>query len=148
VKNDQVNPSGDTRQGFGNVPFHRTEFVAEDITAYFNLDLALLRGYGLPEEAVNLLIALALFKVQSFLACGLRLRTACDLEVKTPLQVTRPAGYTLPTLDELEAALPGLIAACAAKGLFADPAVTTVRYEPKQTSSKGKKNKQEEGEGV
>jgi CRISPR-associated protein Csb1 len=66
VKNDQVNPSGDTRQGFGNVPFHRTEFVAEDITAYFNLDLALLRGYGLPEEAVNLLIALALFKVQSF----------------------------------------------------------------------------------
>ncbi|BDV01659.1 hypothetical protein TDMWS_17440 [Thermodesulfomicrobium sp. WS] len=146
VKNDQVNPSGDTRQGFGNVPFHRTEFVAEDITAYFNLDLALLRGYGLPEEAINLLIALALFKVQSFLVRGLRLRTACDLEVKTPLQVTRPDGYTLPTLAELESALPGLIATCAAKGLFADPAVTTVRYEPKQTSSKGKKNKQEEGE--
>jgi len=34
VKNDRVNPSGETRQGFGNVPFHRTEFTAEKITAY------------------------------------------------------------------------------------------------------------------
>jgi CRISPR-associated protein Csb1 len=44
VKNDRVNPSGETRQGFGNVPFHRTEFAAEKTTAYFNFDLALLRG--------------------------------------------------------------------------------------------------------
>ena len=131
VKNDRVNPSGDTRQGFGNVPFHRTEFVAETLTAYFNLDLALLRGYGLPPAAVDLLIALALFKVQGFLARGLRLRTACDLEVKGALQVTRPKGYALPTLEQLEAALPGLITACAQAGLFADPSVTTVTYVPK-----------------
>lgn len=44
VKNDRVDPSGDSGQGFANVPFHRTEFVADSITAYFNLDLALLRG--------------------------------------------------------------------------------------------------------
>ncbi len=140
VKNDRVNPSGDTRQGFGNVPFHRTEFVAEDLTAYFNLDLALLRGYGLPKEALNLLIALALFKVQGFLARGLRLRTACDLKVKTPLQVTRPTGYTPPTLAELEAALPGLITACAEKDLFANPPITTVTYIPKKESKKGSKD--------
>ncbi len=133
VKNDRVNPSGDTRQGFGNVPFHRTEFVAEDVTAYFNLDLALLRGYGLPQEAVDLLTALALFKVQGFLARGLRLRTACDLQVKMPLQVTRPAGYAPPTLDELEAALPGLIKACDKKGLFVNPPVTTLTYVPKKS---------------
>ena len=146
VKNDRVNPSGDTRQGFGNVPFHRTEFVAEDITAYFSLDLALLRGYGLPDEAMNLLIALALFKVQGFLARGLRLRTACDLEVKNALQVTRPNNYVLPTLPELEAALPALIAACAEKDLFARPPVTTVTYVPK-TAPKGKKGREEaEGE--
>jgi len=132
VKNDRVNPSGDTRQGFGNVPFHRTEFVAEHLTAYFNLDLALLRGYGLPAEAVDLLTALAVFKVQGFLARGLRLRTACDLETKGPLQVTRPAGFVVPGLAELESALPGLIAACANKGLFAEPPVTTVKYVPKK----------------
>jgi CRISPR-associated protein Csb1 len=136
VKNDRVNPSGDTRQGFGNVPFHRTEFVAESITAYFNLDLGLLRGYGLPAEAVDLLTALALFKVQGFLARGLRLRTACDLEVKNSLRVTRPAGYALPALADLEAALPGLIGACAQKGLFATPAVTTVTYAPKKAAGK------------
>ena len=134
VKNDRVNPSGDTRQGFGNVPFHRTEFVAETITAFFNLDLGLLRGYGLPQEAQGLLTALALFKVQGFLARGLRLRTACDLEVKGGLRVARPTGYTLPTLTELEAALPGLIAACAQKGLFANPPITTVTYAPKKAA--------------
>lgn len=146
VKNDRVNPSGDTRQGFGNVPFHRTEFVAEDITAYFSLDLALLRGYGLPDEAMKLLIALALFKVQGFLAHGLRLRTACDLEVKNALQVTRPASYTPPTLADLEKALPELIKACADKGLFGNSAVTTVKYTPKQdTKGKNRKDKEEEG---
>jgi len=131
VKNDRVNPSGDTRQGFGNVPFHRTEFVAEEITAYFNLDLALLRGYGLPAEAIDLLIALALFKVQRFLGRGLRLRTACDLEVKGELQVTRPNGYVLPAIADLEAGLPTLITECTKKGLFANPPVTVVKYEPK-----------------
>ena len=34
VKNDSVNPSGDTAKGFGNVPFARDEWVAEKITAY------------------------------------------------------------------------------------------------------------------
>lgn len=40
VKNDHVNPSGDTGQGFGNVPFSRDEYTAAEITAYFNLDLS------------------------------------------------------------------------------------------------------------
>ncbi|MGE3782649.1 MAG: type I-U CRISPR-associated RAMP protein Csb1/Cas7u, partial [Alphaproteobacteria bacterium] len=40
VKNDSVNPSGDTSKGFGNVPFARDEFTAERIIANFNLDLA------------------------------------------------------------------------------------------------------------
>ena len=38
VKNDGVDPSGDTARGFGNVPFPRDEWVAASITAYFNLD--------------------------------------------------------------------------------------------------------------
>ena len=135
----RMTESGNAETGFGTIPFHRTEFVG-DITAYFNLDLSLLHGYGLPAEAVDLLTALALFKVQGFLARGLRLRTACDLEIKDGLKVMRPAGYTLPTLAELETALPGLVAACAQNGLFANPAITTVIY----TSKKPAKAKAED----
>lgn len=47
VKNDHINPSGDTGLGFGNVPYHRTQFTARELKVYFNLDLAQLRGYGL-----------------------------------------------------------------------------------------------------
>ncbi|HUG11096.1 MAG TPA: type I-U CRISPR-associated RAMP protein Csb1/Cas7u [Opitutaceae bacterium] len=64
VKNDRVNPGkGDegqsSKEGFGNVPFPRTEFTGE-IKAYFNLDLALLRGYSLGDDATKLVIALSL----------------------------------------------------------------------------------------
>jgi CRISPR-associated protein Csb1 len=128
VKNDSVDPSGDTAKGFGNVPFHREEFTG-NITVFFNLDLALIRGFGLGEEAENLLIGLALFKIQKFLRDGLRLRTACDLEVRegSNLQVQRPREFVMPSLTELEAALPMLIQS--AKDGFADPATTTLKYE-------------------
>ncbi len=128
----RMTETGNAETGYGTIPFPRTDFVAEHLTAFFNLDLGLLRGYGLPPEAVDLLTALALFKIQGFLARGLRLRTACDLGVKGALQVTRPDGYALPTLAELEAALPSLITACAQKGLFAKSPITTVTYVPKK----------------
>lgn len=115
VKLDQVDPQGSTKDGFGNVPFQRDEYTAERITAYFNLDLHQIRGYGLPEPATKLLVALALFKVRALLDGNLRLRTACDLDV-AELRVTRPADYELPSRKELENALPGLISECA--GLF------------------------------
>lgn len=109
VKFDQVDPQGDTKKGFGHVPFHRDEFTAEKITAFFNLDLAQLRGYGLPPEAEQLLIALSMFKIQKFLKEGLRLRTACDLEPAGEVAVKRPQDYTLPSLEALEKELPSLI---------------------------------------
>jgi len=126
VKNDALNPSGDTARGFGNVPFHREEFCGE-ITAYFILDLALIRGFGLGRPVEQLLTALALFKIQRFLRDGLRLRTACDLELQGALQVKRPAAFTLPALKEIEDALPQLIKAVADR--FAQPPQTTVIYE-------------------
>ncbi len=128
VKNDRVNPSGDTSKGFGNVPFSRDEYVSPRITAYFNLDLAQIRGFALPEAAESLLVGLALFKIRRFLRTGLRLRTACDLEA-VEVRVTRPDSFELPTEDELAAQLPGLITQVAAKdGLFNDPPVTMVTY--------------------
>jgi len=128
VKNDHVDPKGSTAQGFGNVPFHRTEFVADKITAYFNLDLALLRGYGLPEEATKLLIALSLFKIRRFLTTGLRLRTACDLEVVDGLKVTRPERFVVPLEDVLLKECESLIEKC--KPYFADPPITEVQWKP------------------
>lgn len=127
VKNDHVDPSGETNKGFGNVPYSRTEFTAAKITAYFNFDLALLRGYGLSEEAEKLLIALGLFKVRRFLSTGLRLRTACDLEpVGEGLRATRPENLELPLEDDLLAECSNLIEAC--KSHFADPPITEVQW--------------------
>lgn len=126
VKNDIVDPSGDTSRGFGNVPFHREEYCG-DITAFFNLDLALLRGFGLGPDAEALLVALALFKIRRFLREGLRLRTACDLALSGEAVVQRPEGFVLPSLEELESALPGLIQK--ATHLFASPPATVITYQ-------------------
>jgi CRISPR-associated protein Csb1 len=129
VKNDAVDPSGDTAKGFGNVPFHREEYCGK-IVAYFNLDLALIRGFSLGESVERLLIAVALFKIQRFLRDGLRLRTACDLELDSDgnaLVVTRPRGFAPPTLAEIEAELPKLIKEAASA--FSTPARTIVKFE-------------------
>lgn len=162
VKNNIVQP--ELKGGEGNVPFHRTEFVAKEIKAYFNLDLALLRGYGLAteEEGKNvtewqnkeeksrgerpfvfstpekLLVALSLFKVRRFLSTGLRLRTACDLQMDGDFTVTRPSGFAIPDEMQLLEECKTLIAAC--KSLFANPAITEVEWKP----AKGKKAASEE----
>jgi len=129
VKNDHVNPSGDTGKGFGNVPFARSEFTSPKITAYFNLDLAQIRAFGLGDAVSQLLIALAMFKIQALLHSGLRLRTACDLEVKeSGLVVRRPEKFAVPTYAELEAALPGLINTVATEQKWPADRVTRVTW--------------------
>ena len=147
VKVDHVLPSPkkaglDAKGGFGNVPYAKTEFVAEKITAFFNLDLALLRGYGLPEEGYKLMVAVSLLKIRRFLDLDLRLRAACDLEVVTQadgldgLRVARPkAGFVIPTLKELEDECEALIKQCADKKLFADkPAESEFKLAPKDVT--------------
>ena len=129
VKNDHVNPSGDTSKGFGNVPFARSEFTSPKIVAYFNLDLAQIRAFGLGNAVSQLLIVLALFKVQALLHSGLRLRTACDLEVKdSSIIIKRPTGFVLPSLAELEATLPNLIEAVAIEQKWPADRVTRVTW--------------------
>ncbi|WP_367305977.1 type I-G CRISPR-associated RAMP protein Csb1/Cas7g [Alicyclobacillus acidocaldarius] len=129
VKNDRVDPTGPTNQGFGNVPFHRDEYVARRIHAYFVLDLALLRSYGLGTTAETFLILFALYKILHFLDEGLRLRTACDFDVKQ-VEVLRPTGFQLPTADEIDRELPGLIERLRAEGLLAAENLR-VRYDVK-----------------
>lgn len=126
VKLDRVNPQADAKKGGGNIPYARIEYTAESITAFFNLDLAQLRHYRLGEEATNLLVAIALWKITSFLENGLRLRTACDLEC-TQITVTRPEQFKLPSRQDLVKALPELVKA--AKPLFKKDPVTVVQYD-------------------
>ena len=143
VKNDRVDATGKSAgggasEGYGNVPFSRDEYSAEKIIAYFNLDLAQIRAFGLGGEVEHLLIAFSLFKIHKFLATGLRLRTACDLALDK-ITVTCPEqDFTLPALLELEEGLPDLIAAVAKpntedgqeKRRFANPAIKTVTWNP------------------
>ena len=104
-----------SEEGRGNIIYPRTEFAARKITAFFNLDLATLRGYGLDKEfqgANELIIAIALYKILRLLNEGLRLRTACDFAVES-LVATHPRSLDLSDsnalLTELETALPQMI---------------------------------------
>ena len=130
VKNNPLDPTGTIRAvGFdkdvyGNVPYHRTEYTARRITAYFNFDLALLAGYDLDAAARRLLVTLGLYKVRRFLATGLRLRTACDLAPETEIVVTAPGGLVVPREQELLLAVREGIAKC--RSLFAQPLVTEI----------------------
>ncbi len=142
VKNDRVNPGkGDegqtSKEGFGNVPYPRTEFTARCITAFFNVDLSLLRAYRLGENAEKLLTALSLFKVQRFLSTGLRLRTACDF-VSDPVRATNLDSFEVPNEAALLAQCKTLIGSC--KELFADPSVTPVTWSV-ETKRKAKAKK-------
>ena len=120
----------DAKGGYGNVPFHRTEFTARSITAFFSLDLAQIRGYGLGEDARKLLVVLSLWKVRRFLDSNMRLRSACELEMmdgEVSIQVKRPTkGFTLDSAADLAKEVAELIQKC--KPLFAEPAVTELTW--------------------
>ena len=146
VKFDRVQPTstgdktayGSSNEGYGNVPYHRDEYTARSIRAYFNLDLALLRGLGLEPAALTLMTALALYKIRRFLDTGLRLRTACDLDLVSEVQVQRPVGFELPATTELAAALPGQIEACASR--FHEPRVLELVYDKSKKAARTKKD--------
>lgn len=130
VKNDHINPSGDTSKGFGNVPFHRDEYTARNITLYANIDLAQIAGYGLPKEATRLLVLLALFKLRSLLDGKLRLRTACNLAPKTDQFAAKNLPpFHLPSRPSLAKELrQGIDASTEAGLLGGDNGITTVMY--------------------
>lgn len=149
VKNSPIDPTGELQVAeanasekgvYSNVPYSRIEYTAKKITAYFNLDLALIRGYGLPEPASRLLISLALLKTARFLAGHLRLRTACDLRLDGGVKVGVPEGFALPGEDELKSLVLEGIAAC--RGQFAEPPVTALTTPV--AVKKQKKGKEEE----
>ncbi|HEV3112950.1 MAG TPA: type I-U CRISPR-associated RAMP protein Csb1/Cas7u [Candidatus Binataceae bacterium] len=138
VKNNPIDPTGTIRSinlydkdVYSNVPYHRTEFTAARTIAYFNLDLALLRGYGLGSSPTELLIALALYKIRRLLFGGLRLRTACDLTLQNELVIDNPTAFVMPPAEALLDAIRKNIDECSRQGLFANPPVTELTTEVK-----------------
>lgn len=102
---DKNGQGGGTSEGYGSIPFHRIEWTAREIKAMFSVDVELLRSYGLGDDATELLVAIALWEIRSLLSHGLRLRTACDLELADDV----PAD--LPQLPELADRITKLIEA-------------------------------------
>lgn len=146
VKNDHVNPSGDTGSGFGNVPFSREEYTAGRVTAFFSLDLAQIRSYRLPDVLTELLILLGQWKIARLVEDGLRLRTACDFEV-VKVHVTRPEDYRLPDTQSLASRISTLIAESASH--FASPPVTVIAWIEGGSAKKAKTPKKgSKGEAV
>jgi CRISPR-associated protein Csb1 len=112
VKRDEVrhtvSDTGGAAEGYGFVPFHRTEYVARDIVAFFALDHDQLASYGLPEPATALLATAAQWEVRRLLDGGFRPRTACDLAVVDETEVDS----ALPSLDTLTGELSRLVEQC------------------------------------
>ncbi|WP_166355288.1 type I-G CRISPR-associated RAMP protein Csb1/Cas7g [Phytoactinopolyspora limicola] len=121
---DRDAEGGGTAEGYGSVPFHRMEWTAERIVASFVVDVDLLRSYGLPDGTTDMLITLAQWEIRSLLSGGLRLRTACDLEVVGDAETRR--GDPLPNLDELTERLTTLIAE--SRDVLGDGEPTVVRW--------------------
>lgn len=113
VKRDEVRHAigegqAGSAEGYGFVPFHRTEYTAARIVAFFSLDLAQIASYGLDEPADQLLEAIALWQIRSLLSSGLRLRTACDLAPVADAILDRE-GQELPGIAELDARVRQLV---------------------------------------
>ena len=117
-------------EGYGFVPFGRTEYVAARIRLRAAVDLAQIRGYGLGEPATRLLTTVALWEIAALLSGPLRLRTACDLEVEA-IEVRRPSGFELPAAG---AAL-GQVQELAAAVEFENPGATRCTWPVARTRS-------------
>lgn len=118
VKRDHVRHSieegkGGSTEGYGSIPFHRTEWTARSIEAMVAIDLAQIRSYGLSDAATKLLTAIARWEVASLFDGGLRLRTMCDLELVDGSSLVDSEGGTLPSVDELASQITSLVPQCA-----------------------------------
>lgn len=96
-------------EGYGFVPFGRTEYVADEIVLSAAVDLHQIRGYGLGDAETRLLELLAVWELAALLDGPLRLRTACDLELEST-SVRRPGGFALPAADDLASAITDVLA--------------------------------------
>ena len=87
-------------EGYGFVPFGRTEYTAAEIRLRAAVDLDQIRGYGLGGQVTRLLELIAIWELAALLSGPMRLRTACDLDPER-IEVRRPDGFSLPAAHDL-----------------------------------------------
>ncbi|MEQ8716401.1 MAG: type I-U CRISPR-associated RAMP protein Csb1/Cas7u [Acidimicrobiales bacterium] len=137
VKFDQVSnrvrDGAGTAEGYGTVPHHRTEFTARRVVLRYSLDRGQLASYRLSEEATDLLEAVANWELASLLDAGLRLRTACDFDLKDAV-VIDDDGTELAPPAEHAARIAALASAC--PELESVEPVRTVVWAAKKKSKK------------
>lgn len=139
----QITDTGGSSEGYGSIPYHRTEWCAERIVAFFSLDRAQLRSYGLGDAATDLLEAIALWEIRTLLDGPLRLRTACDLQLVDP-DVRDRAGQALEDAVALEGRIRTGIASC--KDLLGPGEPIDVHWRAKKSKKKEKEEAKEEEE--
>lgn len=139
VKRDHVRhgnvEGGGAKEGYGSIPFHRTEYTARRIAAYFSVDRDQLESYGLAAPAAELLDTIARWEIRSLLAGGMRLRTACDL-IPTDDAIVERAGEPLPSFAELDGEVRRLVGECATAGLLGEGRPIDVVWTSKSKKSK------------
>lgn len=148
VKRDHVRHSigegaSGSSEGYGTIPFHRTEWTAGEIVASFTIDLAQIRSYGLGDAATELLATIARWEIRSLLDGGLRLRTACDLGPISD-DITDRRGEPLPAAAELEARIRDLVPQCS--DLLGDGAPLDVVWSGDRKKTKSKAEADDEGD--
>jgi len=116
VKRDHVRHStadvGGSSEGYGSVPFARTEWTAKEIIASFSVDRRQLRSYGLGAAGTQLLEHICLWEIRALLDDGLRLRTACDF-VPSGERIVDRDGTALASLADLSDQIASDVGACA-----------------------------------
>lgn len=133
----QSEEAGGSTEGYGSVPFTRTEWTAREIVASFVIDAELIDSYGLPSPLSKLLTTVAQWEIRSLLEGGLRLRTACDLELVDDVASRR--GEPLPELAELDSRVRELVSASAPS--LGDGAAITVEWTPPKGNKKSGEEK-------
>lgn len=136
VRHSLSESSGGTSEGYGTVPYSRTEWTAAEIVASFAVDTQQIRSYGLGDEAADLLETIALWEIRMLLDGGLRLRTACDLEPLDPVVVDR-AGIELASADALAARVRSGIETCGDQLAGGDALEVNWHDGKKKTKKKG-----------
>jgi CRISPR-associated protein Csb1 len=109
----------------GQPIFAKDEETASEICATFVIDLSLLRSFGRGEDKglnaaqKQLLLSLALWKIEKLLAASFRFRSECDLELK---------GIKIDGNDGEVSALKSAISTLITNAGFQDPRITKVYW--------------------
>ncbi len=84
-----------------NIPFSKQEFTSDDIQASFILHLSTLSGHSLTTDQSRFLILWSLYKIDTLLRRGLRLRSGCEFQKINILPTLDGEAWPWPTTADI-----------------------------------------------